>query len=830
MAIFGGRKNLVQRIQQQKWRTDDERKELLAELRESDPRANDLMPILFHADASVRQAVAELFVKCATPQAVMALARDMGNRASNERTMVGRVFNRLPGELMSPVVDSLLGNDKQPKMVRIGWEVALSLGGQVGVKYLRKAVLEAPQAMRGAALRRLLQLARPDQVVDVLLQAAVSEDSRLSATAIEAIAQVNDPRVMDLMLDRFANGDAAVRDQAVKWLLEAAKHHGPSVREHMLRLLGEGEDAIRRLCVEIMLETGEPVEVLTTILEFLHGLLGWLRGQIIDTLKSFGDRMFRPAVHLLQHEDEDIRSTALQVAESFQDPRLVGPLCRMLQDEDWWLKVTAADSLGQLGDARAVPFLTTALEDDDCCWAAVDALAQIGSDEALNPLAQLLKHDRPELRTEVIRSFARFTDDRLLKLLQVVKNQDPSTEVRTLAAEVLRDMAARMNVKIDNTEAGTIAVSADSLEDPADRLLARMREIGASDLHLSVDEPPLVRLGGRLQRMEGQETLTAADSERLIRSVLTERQEGHLDETGELDFCYSIPSVGRYRANAYVQRLGMAATFRAIPNMPPTFDDIRLPGHLTELLNYHQGIIVVSGPAGSGKSTTLAAIVNLINETKPVHVLTLEEPIEFVHPVKTALVNQREIGKHSDSFQRALRGALREDPDVIMVGELRDSETISMALEAAETGHLVITTLHTTNAIQTVDRLITSFPPEEQQQVRMSLSESLKYVVCQQLMPTKDHDGRVAVFEILKGTFSVGNLIRDDKTYQLPSLMQIQRNVGMQTVDMALMELVESQIISPEQAYLRAQNQDLFAPLCPASFIEEQTNFAEAQG
>ena len=155
---------------------------------------------------------------------------------------------------------------------------------------------------------------------------------------------------MDLMLDRFANGDAAVRDQAVKWLLEAAKHHGPSVREHMLRLLGEGEDAIRRLCVEIMLETGEPVEVLTTILEFLHGLLGWLRGQIIDTLKSFGDRMFRPAVHLLQHEDEDIRSTALQVAESFQDPRLVGPLCRMLQDEDWWLKVTAADSLGQLGD------------------------------------------------------------------------------------------------------------------------------------------------------------------------------------------------------------------------------------------------------------------------------------------------------------------------------------------------------------------------------------------------------------------------------------------------------------------------------------------------
>ena len=830
MAIFGGgRRNTLQRIQDQKWRGDDERKQLLAELREAECGPGDLMPLIFHGDPNVRQTASELYVGVATTQSVMALARDMLNRASNERTMLSRVLNRLPAEVVSPVVDKLLADEKNPKLERVGWEIALALGGQVGVTYLKMAVERAPEAMRGAALRRLLQLVRPDQIIEVLLRAAASEDNRLSATAIEAIAETDDPRVLDLMLDRFANGDAAVRDQAVKYLREAGKRQADMVRGHMLRLLGEGEDAIRRLCVEIMLDTGDPVQVLTDILEFLHGLLGWLRGQIIDTLKSFGDRMFRPAVQLLHHEDEDIRSTALQVAESFRDPRLVGPLCRMLKDEDWWLKVTAADSLAQLADERAVPFLTEALEDDDCCWAAVDALAQIGSDQALNPLAQLLKNDRPELRTEVVRCFARFTDERLLKLLQVVKAQDPSTEVRTLANEVLRGMAARMNVTVDTSETGAVAVKSDSLTKPADRLLALMRELGASDVHVSVDEPPLIRIGGVLRRMEDAEPLDAAGTRTFVESVLNERQLENFDKTGEIDFCYSVPGVGRYRANAYVQRKGVGATFRSIPNAPPTFQDIRLPGHLTELLNFHQGIIVVSGPAGSGKSTTLAALVNLLNETKPVHILTLEEPIEFVHPIKTGLVNQREIGKHSQTFHHALRGALREDPDVIVVGELRDAETIRMALEAAETGHLVITTLHTTNAIQTVDRLISSFPPEEQQQVRMSLSESLKYVVCQQLMPSKDAHKRVAVFEILKGTFSVGNMIRDDKTYQLPSLMQIQRNVGMQTVDVALMELVEAQIISPEQAYLRANKQDTFAPLCPASFIEAQTNAGSAE-
>jgi twitching motility protein PilT len=822
MALFGGRRNVVQRIAQSKWRSDDERKEMLEELRTTGLKAGDALQLIWHSDAGVRQIASEAFITKADVASVTAFVRDLGKRTTAQRTFAGRVFNRLPEEVVRPVVDSFLA-EKAPKVRQLGWEVALSLGGQVGIDYLSRAVAEGPVAMRGTALRRLLQLARADRLVELLIESAKSADSRLAGTAVQALASVEDPRILDLMIDRFSEGDAAVRDQALRWLTTAAEKFPTKVRAAMLDLLSRGDDATRRQAVQILLKTGDLTAVLTELMIFLSDLLGWLRDRIVDTLRTFGDELLRPSVSLLQHENESVRTTALMIAESFNDPRLVGPLCRMLKDDDWWLKITACDALGRLGDERAVPFLADALTDDDCNWAAIDSLAQIGSKKALNPLAQLLRQDRQELRMEVVRAFSRFTDERLVQLLMVVKDQDASTEVRNRASEVLRDMAERLDIHVEGGSEAKSSVSSKTLKRPIDRLLALARERNASDIHIGVGEPPLVRTSKGLERLHEEfEKLTAQDTRDWVTGILVDKQRTILNDLGELDFCHSIREVGRYRANAYEERLGMAATFRVIPNQPPTFSDIGLPGHLTELLNYHQGIIVVSGPAGSGKSTTLAAIVNLINETKSDHILTLEDPIEFVHPVKSALVNQREIGKHSDSFHAALRGALREDPDVIMVGELRDAEVIRMALEAAETGHVVITTMHTTSAVQTVERIISSFPPEEQMQVRMGLSEAMKFVICQSLVPRKDGEGRCAVFEILKGTFNVGNLIRDSKTFQLPSMMQIGRKHGMQTVDMALMDMIETGTITPETAWMRAENQDMFAPLCGPEFLESK--------
>ena len=305
----------------------------------------------------------------------------------------------------------------------------------------------------------------------------------------------------------------------------------------------------------------------------------------------------------------------------------------------------------------------------------------------------------------------------------------------------------------------------------------------------------------------------------MLREVLTPAQWKTLEKDHQIDFCYVIRQAGRYRANVFFDHRGYNAVFRVIPEKPPTIHDIGLPAHLSEIADFHQGLVLICGPSGSGKSTTLAALVNLFNESRNDHVVTMEDPIEFVHPFKNCLVNQREVGTHTQSFARALRAALREDPDVIVIGELRDNESISLALTAAETGHIVLGTLNSTSAPKAIDRIISSFPNDEQPQIRASLSESLKYVIAQRLLPSREPRKQVAAFEILKGTTNIANMIRDEKTYQIHSAMQIGRSQGMQLFDEALRELVKSDAIAPETAYMAAQKKEDFESLVSPEFL-----------
>ncbi|MCK6510903.1 PilT/PilU family type 4a pilus ATPase [Myxococcota bacterium] len=824
MAIFTGKKSILQQIQESGWQTPQEKEQLLLKLRDSNPRSAEVVPLLLHRDADVRRMSAEIFLARPDIGGAKALLDSLENAPPQARSFGAQLLSKMQPETVQRVLDSLL-SDKAPAKQRMGWEIAVALTGRLGLIYLERAVMEGPSALRSIALQKLLQERQPRHMVQLLVELASDKDARIATVALEALAKspVGGPKVMQVMLSCLSGADPARRQLASQYLQQNAQTDPAGMRKRMYDLLNQGEDASRRQALEIIMRTGETQEILTELLLYLQELAGWLRDRILEMLRNFGDEVLRPAVALLQHPKEDVRTAALILVENFQDPRILGPICNMLNDSDWWLRVNACDSLGRLKDERAVPYLVQALQDEESRWAAIDALAQIGSQNALKPLAQLLRDNRQEVRLEVISAFDRFTHASLLPLLRSVRERDPAVEVRTRATEVSRNMAARLKVEEEDVQAQTTQ----KFDKPIDELLAEIRNKGASDLHITIDEPPFARHRGELARMEDGDVYSAETTRDTLMSVLDERQKKIFEEKGEIDFCYAIPEVGRYRANAYVQRRGVSITFRTIPNIPPTFDDLRIPAHITELLDYHQGIIVVSGPSSSGKSTTLAAIINLINESKPTHVITLEDPIEFVHPPKIALVNQREVGKHTESFGRALRGALREDPDVIMVGEMRDPETIRMSLEAAETGHVVIATLHTTSAIQTVDRIIGSFPPAEQGQIRMSLSESLKYVLCQSLLPRKDGSGRVAVFEILKNTLGVSNLIREDKTYQLPSMMQIGRNAGMQTVDQALMALVQSDLIAPEEAWLRAEKPETFEPMCSPQFLREKSLTAE---
>jgi len=344
-----------------------------------------------------------------------------------------------------------------------------------------------------------------------------------------------------------------------------------------------------------------------------------------------------------------------------------------------------------------------------------------------------------------------------------------------------------------------------------DAFFKLMHEQGASDLHLVAGSQPILRLRGEMERVK-YKVLENDELKAMLYEITPEDKIKVFEETGDLDFGYEIPGMARYRANFFNQKYGIGAVFREIPSKIVTIDELGFPPLLKKLAMLDKGLVLVTGPTGSGKSTTLAAIIDHANKNRKDHIITIEDPIEFVHQSQGCIVNHREIGSHTRSFATALRGALREDPDIILVGEMRDLETISLALEAAATGHLVFSTLHTQSATKTVDRIIDVFPSEQQAQVRVTLSETLKAVVSQTLFRRRDKKGRCAALEILVVTPAVANLIREAKTFQLTSVIQTGKKFGMQTLDDAIMGLLQKGLIEPEDAYNKAVDKNKFIP------------------
>jgi len=355
-----------------------------------------------------------------------------------------------------------------------------------------------------------------------------------------------------------------------------------------------------------------------------------------------------------------------------------------------------------------------------------------------------------------------------------------------------------------------------------DAFFKLMHEQKASDLHLIAGQPPALRIRGDMERVK-YKVLENDELKGMLYEIAPEHKVKVFEETGDVDFGYEIPGLARYRANFFMQKNGAGAVFREIPSTILTAEQLGLPPVIPKLALLPRGLVVVTGPTGSGKSTTLAAIIDVANRNRKDHIITVEDPIEFVHESQSCIVNHREVGIHTKSFSSALRGALREDPDIILVGEMRDLETISLAIEAASTGHLVFGTLHTSSAAKTVDRIIEVFPSSEQMQIRSTLSDGLRAIIAQVLFKRIDKVGRCAALEILIATPAVRNLVREAKTYQIPSMIQTGKKYGMQLLDDAIMDLCTKRIISPEEAYAKANDKSKFRPLMknpPTDFTE----------
>ncbi len=355
-----------------------------------------------------------------------------------------------------------------------------------------------------------------------------------------------------------------------------------------------------------------------------------------------------------------------------------------------------------------------------------------------------------------------------------------------------------------------------------DAFFKLMNEQGASDLHLVSGQQPALRVRGDIERVK-YKVLDSDNLKSMLYEIAPEDKVKVFEETGDVDFGYEIPGLARYRANFFLQKNGVAAVFREIPSSIMTAEELGVPPVVSKLAGLPRGLVVVTGPTGSGKSTTLAAIIDVANRSRKDHIITVEDPIEFVHESQGCIVNHREVGSHTKSFTAALRGALREDPDIILVGEMRDLETISLAIEAASTGHLVFGTLHTTSAAKTVDRIIEVFPASQQSQIRSTLADGIRAVIAQVLFKRIDKRGRCVALEILIATPAARNLIRESKTHMLPGVMQTGKKYGMQLLDDAIMDLYNKKMISGDEAYTKANDKAKFRPLLkspPTDFTE----------
>ncbi|HEY3056752.1 MAG TPA: ATPase, T2SS/T4P/T4SS family, partial [Thermoanaerobaculia bacterium] len=718
MPIFeSDLKSAIKRLGEKQFSNVEERDALLTQIRTADGlRARDVMWMLFRPDRAMREAGVHALRRAKDPETLDAFLQE--GRGKQDAAMRAAVlaFTTIGMTGIETRLAQVLG--PQPKETKESRELQDAA---------RRLVLELPLSKPvEAVLWRLEGASTGEERAQVVARLASGEvdqgslprwhrlatdrDDAIRSRALEFLASKAPFPPIELLVEQLPNAGYSTQQILIESLTRAAETSGPEIVAKLLPLIASGDAATRSAVMKILVGLGQPKIVIRDYIQFAKGLAPFVRERVLDSLRAFGADLIEPVIELLADPDEDIRAAAVGVASTFDDPRVVPATINLLRDEDWWIRIAAADALGTLKDPRAVEPLVAALADPDLKWSAVEALGRIGDSRALNALGRMLGDPLPDVRIEVMQALKKFKHPQVTQVLLKVAASDPERFVRARAIDILDETTSDQK-DIDAIRSQALAVRATQGDKRLNGLLIATRNQGASDFHLAVGQPPIVRMAADLVRAKG-EPFTAEQTESMVKEILSEAQWAKLTKTHQLDFCYYIPQAGRYRGNIFHDHRGYSAVFRVIPEKPPTMVELGLPAQLSEIADYHQGLVLVCGPSGSGKSTTLAALVNLFNETRTDHVLTMEDPVEFVHPFKSCLVNQREVGTHTQSFARALRAALREDPDVIIIGELRDNESVALALTAAETGHIVLGTINATSAAKAIDRIISSFPIE----------------------------------------------------------------------------------------------------------------------
>jgi twitching motility protein PilT len=805
-ALFG-------RLRARQWKTEAERDELLKTLAASpNLAAEDVGWMAVDTDAVLRQAGLALLKRHPYEAAAAGLFPFLGSQTEGVRRQAMVALEQLAGGQFLEKIPALFSNP-DPAVVHAALDYLKRSPNERVLPHIAKVLgsTHSP-AVRKKAFAIAEATASP-RVTAIALAALEDDDEGLRYRAVQLLSKFPDETQIPALLAHCRNDSTRVKDAAIAALGPVLAKSQKSWAEDVLPLLSDTNPKVRQLASRII-ATQDPARIADAFLQTFKGQYGPVRDRAVEALRELSPEFIRAFLARDASEDPLEAGLAASIAVTIRSAEVVPHCQRFLTGDDWWLRDRAAMALAEIRDEAALPQLLDMLSDPESNLSAAAALGAWGTPKALPALLEAYKQSSAfvDLRLEILDAFARIQDPKVAPLLQKIVQVDPSPLVRGKAMRLVRQRAGEPEVEPSGSGRVFAPVDFESTPSPSlSDLLRHARAVSASDLHLGTGTVPRVRIHGRLVPLPLPEP-TTEQMDAWIRPILGDEQTADLEAKRQLDFCHKDAELGRFRTNVFFERKGLNAVLRLVPYEIPNLTDIGLPESLWEITGYSQGLILVTGPAGCGKTTTLAALVDRVNETEHGHIITVEDPIEYVHPSKESLVNQREIPSHSKSFAKALRQSLREDPDVILVGEMRDLETISLAITASETGHLVLATLHTTTASSTVDRIINAFPPDQQGQIRMMVADSLKAVISQALLPRRDGTGRVAAFEILRNTPNVAGLIRDSKTFQIPTAIQTGSASGMQLMDGALLQLVQEGVIEPRVAWDKALRKEAFEP------------------
>ena len=629
--------------------------------------------------------------------------------------------------------------------------------------------------------------------------------------ALEAIA---DDSVLSPLVEALGHKQIPVRNRAGEVLRQLSLEQKLDVSRTVIWLLRSRDVNVRRMATEVIRSIPDPENTLwPKLIGVLRDEDWWVRERVMDALIEIGGLRLTPhLVAMLGDPSDVIRRFAATVLGRIKDAKALRALVQAAtQDADWWVKEVAIEAVAAINDARAVPYLVHILQSDpDLQAVCIQALIDMEAKAAGPQVSPLLSGETAEVRRLALAFVGKFEVTEAAPLVARL-HDDPDPKVRATA----RDLMTRWRV----TAAGQAPAAAIPI---LDRLLIQLARQEGDDLIVASGKPVFIKKVGRAEALTA-EPLSEEAVKALLLPHLNTEQVVALQALQDVDYSHEVKSEGlRFRANVFNQLGGLSGVFRRIRGELPQFEKLGLPPLVRTFGDMKNGLVLVGGPTGSGKSTTLAALIDYINRTRSVHIISLEDPIEVIHKRKLGLVNQREIGSHTRSFASALRSTLREDPNVILVGEMRDLPTIEFTVVAAETGHLVFATVHTVSVATSVDRMISAFPPGQQTQVRSTLADSLRAVICQYLMKEKTGSGRVLAVELMVNNDAISNLIRKGKAFQIPSIISTSREQGMQLMDTDLMRLLKEDRITAEDAYVKATSKKEFEP-----FVAEEEKRAQ---